>query len=261
MTEPAGIEAFYGDAIHLLRWRRKWTARRLAKESGVSKSAILSYEHSRGVPSPKVRRKLARALDVSPARLHRLAAALHDEASAANGGLVAEVAADLAGDFRRVLTTRLGTEQACPPPAVTAEEVRALAPDLASLSAHDLQKLEDRLPRLRSWAFVKLVGEESARAASVDARRALELASFVLQVAERVAGTEGWVCRVFAWAILGNARRVGSDLDGAEEASAPSPRKTSATTKRRRAWTWPGSSSPRGGRRTSSGWCSGLNLC
>jgi tetratricopeptide (TPR) repeat protein len=80
------------------------------------------------------------------------------------------------------------------------------------------------VPELRSWAFVKLVGEESARAASVDAGRALELASFALWVAERVTGGEGWVSRVFAWAFLANARRVGSDLTGAEEASACSAR-------------------------------------
>jgi len=227
MTEPAGIEAFYGAAIHQLRWRRDWSVRKLAEESGVSKGSILNYEHGRHVPSPKVRRKLAHALDVSPARLVRLAAALHGEASAASGGLAAGVAADLAGELHRTtlpLVTRLVTGQASPPPAATEEEIRALAPDLRSLGARDLQELEDKLPPLRSWVFVKLVGEESERAASVDAGRALELASFSLRVAERVSGDEGWVCRVFAWAILANARRVGSDLAGAEEASACSAR-------------------------------------
>jgi tetratricopeptide (TPR) repeat protein len=71
---------------------------------------------------------------------------------------------------------------------------------------------------------VKVVGEESERAASVDAGRALELARFALRVAERVSGVEGWVSRVFAWAFLANARRVAGDLKGAEEASACSAR-------------------------------------
>jgi tetratricopeptide (TPR) repeat protein len=79
-------------------------------------------------------------------------------------------------------------------------------------------------PELRSWSFVKVVGEESERVASVDAGRALELASFALWIAERVSGDEGWVSRVFGWAFLANARRVGSDLAGAEEASACSAR-------------------------------------
>jgi tetratricopeptide (TPR) repeat protein len=60
--------------------------------------------------------------------------------------------------------------------------------------------------------------------ASVDGKQALELAGFALWVAERISGEESWASRVFAWAILGNARRVGSDLTGAEEAFARSAR-------------------------------------
>ena len=71
---------------------------------------------------------------------------------------------------------------------------------------------------------MKQVGEERARAASTDAKRALELASFALWVAERVTGEESWASRVFSWAFLGNARRVGNDLVGAEEAFARSAR-------------------------------------
>ena len=97
----------------------------------------------------------------------------------------------------------------------------------------DLKKLEADHWRLvaaasteerRSWAFVKVVGEESAQVASVDADRALELARFALWVAERVPGVEGWVSRVFAWAFLANALRVKGDLKGAAEASARSAR-------------------------------------
>ena len=227
MTEPAGIEAFYGEAIHQLRWRRDWSVRTLAEEAGVSKSSILNYESGKIVPRPQVLRQLALALGVSPARLLRLAAALHREASAASGSLAQEIAADLAGDFHRAtlpLVAQLVAEQASPRPAATEEEIRALAPDLPGLGTHDLQELVSRLPSLRTWAFVKLVGEESARTASVDAGRALELARFALWAAERVSGDEGWVCQVFAWAFLANARRVGSDLAGAEEAFACSAR-------------------------------------
>src|SRR5262249_16849790 len=56
------------------------------------------------------------------------------------------------------------------------------------------------------------------------AGRALELASFALEVAERVSGGEGWVCRVFGWAFMANARRVGNELADAEEALACSAR-------------------------------------
>jgi tetratricopeptide (TPR) repeat protein/transcriptional regulator with XRE-family HTH domain len=110
---------------------------------------------------------------------------------------------------------------------VVAEEARrqaaALWKDIRKLEVHEW-RLIAVAPEVRSWAFVKLVGEESTRTASVDAGRALELASFALWVAERVPGAEGWVSRVFAWAFLANARRVGGDLAGAEEALAGSAR-------------------------------------
>jgi hypothetical protein len=163
-----------------------------------------------------------------------------------------------------------------------AEEARwkaaALWKDLKTMKPVQWRLAAVFAPELRRWAFVKLVGEESARAASVDAGRALELASFALWVAERVSGAEGWMSRVFAWAFLANARRVRGDLAGAEEASACSarlqadppeglpepwrlfdleaslridlPRKTCAMTKRRPASIWPGCRRPR-----SSGWC------
>ncbi|HEX3527673.1 MAG TPA: hypothetical protein VH988_11440 [Thermoanaerobaculia bacterium] len=84
--------------------------------------------------------------------------------------------------------------------------------------------IADAAPEVQCWDFVKVVGEESARAASVDAGQALELASFALWIAERVPGDEGWVCLVFAWAVLANARRVGSNLKEAEKALACSAR-------------------------------------
>jgi tetratricopeptide (TPR) repeat protein len=104
------------------------------------------------------------------------------------------------------------------------QRFQALWRDLGKLTLADWRLIVTAAPDLRRWAFVKIVGEESERAASVDAKRALELASFALWAAEQVSGEEGWVSRVFAWAFLGNARRVGNDLDGAKEAFANSAR-------------------------------------
>jgi tetratricopeptide (TPR) repeat protein len=100
------------------------------------------------------------------------------------------------------------------------QRFQALWRDLGKLTLADWRLVVTAAPDLRRWAFVKIVGEESALAASTDAKRALELASFALWVAEKVTGEEGWASRVFAWAFLGNARRVGNDLDGAKEAFA-----------------------------------------
>jgi transcriptional regulator with XRE-family HTH domain/tetratricopeptide (TPR) repeat protein len=227
MTDLQVIEKFYGAAILLLRWWvLGWSREELAEESGVSAASIYNYEKGKTVPGPERRKKIAEALGVSLAELDGLAAAvrrrllgLGDRGFAANGRLAAEVAADLAADFHRAIlppVERLVATEAAPPPqAATEEEIRALAPVVANLGAPDLQSLVEKLPSLWRWAFVKLVGEESARAASVNAGRALELASFALWVAERVSGDEAWVSLVFAWAFLANARRVGSDLAGA----------------------------------------------
>jgi tetratricopeptide (TPR) repeat protein len=100
----------------------------------------------------------------------------------------------------------------------------ALWTDLKKLEADHWRLIAAAAPEVRSWAFVKVVGEESARVASVDADRALELARFALWVAEQVPGVEGWVSRVFAWAFLANALRVKGDLKAAEEASVCSAR-------------------------------------
>jgi predicted transcriptional regulator len=92
------------------------------------------------------------------------------------------------------------------------------------LSLAEWRLLVIATPELQRRVFVMLVGEASERAASTNARRALELANFALWIAERMEGEEGWQAGIFAWAFVGNARRVGSDLDGAGEAFAVSAR-------------------------------------
>ncbi|HEX3525712.1 MAG TPA: hypothetical protein VH988_01475 [Thermoanaerobaculia bacterium] len=106
--------------------------------------------------------------------------------------------------------------------AAVAEEARRKALSrwkfIKKLKVSHWRLIADAADEVRCWDFVKVVGEESAKVASVDAGRARELASFALWIAERVPGEEGWVCQIFAWAFLANSRRVGNDLKGAEEA-------------------------------------------
>jgi len=233
MIDTYGIETFYGAAIFLLRrWVRRMSREELAREVGVSPASISNYERGKTVP-PQRRQEIARALGVSLAELDALAAALRRDLTGLAGSgstaaerLAVEIAADLAAAFHRAslpLVARLVAAKAAPPPAGE-EEIRALAPVVAALGARALEVLVEKLPSLWRWAFVKLVGEESERAASVDAGRAVELARFALRVAERIPGAEGWVSRIFAWAFLANALRVKGDLKAAEEASAHSAR-------------------------------------
>ncbi len=231
MIEPAGIEEFYGAAILQLRsWFYRWGQRKLAKKAGVSAASISNYERGKVVPSPAVRAKIAAAFKVSLSGLDRLAAAIQSGMTGLlpEGGdgveaMALEVAADLGDDFRRQslsLILRFLSSEGAEPRAGT-EDVTALAPVLRRIDGPGLRGLAAVEPGLKSWAFVKLVGEESVRAASDDAKRARELADIALWLADQVPGEDGPRSRIFAWAFVGNVQRVCSD-DGAEEAFARS---------------------------------------
>jgi tetratricopeptide (TPR) repeat protein len=75
-------------------------------------------------------------------------------------------------------------------------------------------------PSFQTWALVERLCAESVRAAAGEPKVAVRLAELALRVAERVAGDAAWrsLLAGYAWAFLGNARRVASDLPGAEEA-------------------------------------------
>jgi len=172
-----------------------------------------------------------------PSNYRRKSAGIGVEPAAAEHALA--LVEEIDGDFQLRTTTpsdfvaaigRLAERLAASIPArvkeLAAEEDRrrfqTLWRALKKLTLAQWRLVVAAAPDLQRWSFVKLVGEESARAASTDAKQALELAGFTLWLAERISGEEGRQSRVFAWAIVGNARRVGSDLDGALEAFARS---------------------------------------
>jgi len=95
---------------------------------------------------------------------------------------------------------------------------------------HRLRRLDPQKQHLliegteeyRSFALCELVCEESVKAAADGVDRALDLAKLALFIAERALGSDAWRARLqgYAWAFMANARRVGSDLRGAERAFA-----------------------------------------
>jgi tetratricopeptide (TPR) repeat protein len=78
--------------------------------------------------------------------------------------------------------------------------------------------------RFASWGLCELLCRESRKAASDDPGRTAELAELAVLIAdsleERSPFEAGWIyqLRAFAWAHLGNARRVSGDVRGADEA-------------------------------------------
>jgi transcriptional regulator with XRE-family HTH domain len=81
----------------------------------------------------------------------------------------------------------------------------------------------DLSPRAsKSWALAELLCHESERAAANRAPEALELAELALSVAGRVEWKDEWKRHLqgYAWAFVGNARRVADDSSGAGAAFA-----------------------------------------
>ncbi|HEX3531211.1 MAG TPA: hypothetical protein VH988_29470 [Thermoanaerobaculia bacterium] len=94
---------------------------------------------------------------------------------------------------------------------------RGLWSALRDSPPEDWRLLLTQKPALATWAVCETLAEQSADAASDDADRALALATLALWVAGQVADAAFRPqCTAFARGILGNARRVRSDLRGAD---------------------------------------------
>lgn len=105
---------------------------------------------------------------------------------------------------------------------------RAEAPRLwKSLARHPHERrlgLVRATRRFASWGLCELLCRESRNAAHEDSTRTAELAELAVLVADAFEEGSpfeaGWLyqLRAFAWAHLGNGRRVGGDFRGSEEA-------------------------------------------
>jgi transcriptional regulator with XRE-family HTH domain len=91
---------------------------------------------------------------------------------------------------------------------------------LQELSPKERLRAVETEKKYRNWALAERICAESERAAAHRADRAMELAGLALRIAEMASGNEVWGSRLqgYAWAFVGNARRVHGDLPGAEEA-------------------------------------------
>ena len=104
--------------------------------------------------------------------------------------------------------------------AAEIEQAAQLFESLLPLTREERRGLVEAFPKFWSWALAVRVCEASVKRAAHRADEALELAELAVSIAERVPGEEGWRSRLlgYCWAHVGNARRVGNDLAGADKA-------------------------------------------
>ena len=213
-------------ALMYLRSAQGWSQQELAESTGIAGNLLSDYERGRKTLSRERLEIIVAALGLPSGTIDSALTFLRSVRAAAEGPgpaaqkLRLEAAAAQTGQitstFARSLFGMLSSEAR----AIVARERAAAQWERLKRHAPEQRRLRvESMPDLRSWALCELICEESVKAAADSADRALELAWLALRVAELMPGDEGWRARVrgYAWAHVGNARRVRGDLPGAEE--------------------------------------------
>ena len=216
-------------AIIFLRTLRGWNQTQFAEAAGIDKGQLSLYENGHRAPSARTLKKLLTVAGVSEPtfqallafiRMARAGQGIGIAESAEGGSRVARVVSGAMESARaKVLASRTVAHVPALSPSEARQEAEALWERLRSFSPSERLVLVAGGREYQSWALCELLCIESERAAACDASRAVELAELSLRVAERVSGDQ-WPLRIqgYAWAHLGNARRVASNLPGADSA-------------------------------------------
>jgi tetratricopeptide (TPR) repeat protein len=210
----------------------------LAERIGVHRNTISYYENGTIELAPETLEELATAMGYSPgagAMTTFLVEAMPEQAQTAQAQQtkgsplelsepevrgIEKSAAALARIAGTIGRRRLGRLLRRMRVARDRRDARALWARLRGLRIEEMRAVVVASREFQSWALCELVCEESARAAADKASRALELARLAVGIAESLEGDEAWRAGLqgYAWAFLGNARRVPGDFEGAERA-------------------------------------------
>lgn len=229
---PEKIPPRLGLTLTLLRSARGWAQKRLAETSGVPKTMLSDFEVGRRNLSRTRLETLAAILGYGPEAIDETLLFLEwvcprEEASTSPLGPSAgerriieqastRVAKTAFESTRSVFTSQLRAHRA----RQCRQEAEEQWDRLKHYSPRDRQLLVEGAEEFQTWALCERLCAESVRAAAADVNQALDLADLALRVALLVHGEEGWRSRVqgYSWAHVGNARRVASDLPGADDA-------------------------------------------
>jgi tetratricopeptide (TPR) repeat protein/DNA-binding XRE family transcriptional regulator len=217
-----------------LRSAQGWTQKELARALGISTKTLSFHERGRSELTRERLETMVALMGLGSEDIDATLLALEQirgraETAVSPVGptreerrIIERTAAAMARSAARVTRSELTRSFQAPRIEQARREAGELWAALKARPARERRALVESAGEYRSWALCERLCAESERAAAADARRAVELAELAVRVAGRVPGEESWRSRLqgYAWAHLGNARRVASDLPGAEEAFA-----------------------------------------
>ncbi len=228
-----------GIAIVVLRMLRGWERGGLADAAGLSASSIYRYEIGNTIPTRKTFERIVAAVGIPIRMADRLVAWIRsaraawagspEDAEGALDALCGEVSEGISRVFRSAAALVLAGQpgfvsgpwrRQSPPSPGERQQAAVLWGALERRDTPGRRMLVQDAQEYRNWALCERVCAESTRAAADDAGRAVELAELAVLIADLAPGEESWRWRLrgYAAAHRGNARRVGGDLPGADEA-------------------------------------------
>jgi transcriptional regulator with XRE-family HTH domain/tetratricopeptide (TPR) repeat protein len=216
--------------VSFLRDHAQMTQARFGKECRVAQAEMSKYELGQVAPSEEALRRMAKVARIDwplVAHLRQFYSSLLG--AAASGHSIRDVKpldVMLLEPVRLAVASYLieTTQPAQPGGPSSADgscdEAEQIWKALEKHPSRFRQRLIELSPRSGSWALAVRACEESLKRAAHKAGEALELAELALSIAERSPGNEGRRSRLegYCWAHIANARRVGNDQSGAEEA-------------------------------------------
>jgi transcriptional regulator with XRE-family HTH domain len=226
-----------GLTLTILRTTLGWSQKELAEATGLSRSVVSEYETGTTELTRERLEALAGAMGWRPGSVDRaifgfgLMEPPPAEASVALvepdeeelriiDQAVAVAARETADALRADLIRELRQEKA----GQARRAAEALWLQLKPLPGAERRRRVVKEPELQNPFLCERLCAESERAAASDVRRTRDLAELALLVAEHVSGPPAWRSRLqgYAWAFIGNARRVAGQLPDAEAAFASS---------------------------------------
>jgi tetratricopeptide (TPR) repeat protein len=215
--------------LSFLRLAQGWSQTELGEAAGISPNLLSDYERGRKTLSRQRLERLVATMGLPTGTIDAALGFLREVYAAPAGSgspsdeqrrRIEALAADLGSGMESFVRQAMSHFTAAGRAERERARAEALWESLRRRKPAERRRLVEEKPELRSWALCELICRESMEAGRDNADRAVELAELALRIADMTSAEETWRSRLqgYAWAHVGNARRVRSDLPGAEEA-------------------------------------------